>query len=292
MKKVLFILSIFIITSCKGNDEKTVDSVAVNQINKQQKKLKRYEVKSGIVKYKITINGKVMGSTVTGSGTESLFFKNWGAIELVESNSTKTTKMHFLGKEKINSQNTHTISKLENGKSYSVDFKNATIYLQRDPMMELMKNTNTDAGNSGKKMLKAMGGNKVGEESFLGYPCEIWDASGIKQWIYKGVTLKIESKTMGITTIKEAIQAKFNIPVSDSDFKLPNFPIIKETNYLSNDAYQAEQQETKVKMKQMQNMTFSEFKKMAKKDPEMQNMTDEELKKQFKLMKQMLKYSN
>jgi len=292
MKKVLFILSIFIILSCKGNDEKTVDSVAVNQINKQQKKLKRYEVKSGIVKYKITIKGKVMGSIVTGSGTENLFFKNWGAIELVESKSTKTTKMHFFGKEKINSQNTHTISKLENGKSYSVDFKNATIYLQRDPMMELMKNTNTDAGNSGKEMLKAMGGNKVGEERFLGYPCEIWDASGTKQWIYKGVTLKIESKIMGITTIKEAIQAKFNIPVSDSDFKLPNFPIIKETNYLSNDVYQAEQQETKVKMKQMQNMTFSEFKKMAKKDPEMQNMTDEELKQQFKLMKQMLKYSN
>lgn len=289
MKKIVLILFLISFINCKGNKENPLERESYTT---KEPTVKRYDVKSGIVIYKISMKGKIMGSTISGNGTENLYFNNWGAIELVEENSTKTTKIHFFGKEKIKTEKTHTISKLDNGKSYSVDFKNASIYLRKDPMMELMKNTNTDAGNAGKEMLKAMGGKKIGEETFLGYPCEIWDAVGTKQWIYKGVTLKMVSKIMGITTIKEATQAKFNIHVTDSHFQLPNFPIVKESGYLSDDAYQTEQQETKEKMKQMQKMTFTEFKQMAKNDPEMKNMTDKELQQQFKLMKQMLKYAN
>ena len=289
--KYLFIAIFWIVSiSCNGSKENSDN--AITQSDNQNPTLKRYDVKSGMVTYKITINGKVMGSTITGSGSEKLYFKNWGATELKEENSTKTTKMNFFGKEKIKTDKTHTINKLDNGKSYLVNFKNASIYLRRDPMMELMKNTNTDAGNAGKEMLKSVGGKKIGEENFLGYPCEIWDAMGSKQWIYKGVTLKIVSKVMGITTIKEATEAKFNINVSDKHFQLPDFPIVKEEGYLSDDAYQAEQQDMKTKKDHLKKMSFEEFKKMAKQDPEMKNMTDKELKEQYKLMKQMLNLSN
>ena len=289
--KYLFIAIFWIVSiSCNGSKENSDN--AIMQSDNQNPTLKRYDVKSGMVTYKITINGKVMGSTITGSGSEKLYFKNWGATELKEENSTKTTKMNFFGKEKIKTDKTHTINKLDNGKSYLVNFKNASIYLRRDPMMELMKNTNTDAGNAGKEMLKSVGGKKIGEENFLGYPCEIWDAMGSKQWIYKGVTLKIVSKVMGITTIKEATNAKFNIDVSDKYFQLPDFPIVKEEGYLSDDAYQAEQQDMKTKKDHLKKMSFEEFKKMAKQDPEMKNMTDKELKEQYKLMKQMLNLSN
>lgn len=289
--KYLFIAIFWIVSiSCNGSKENSDN--AIMQSDNQNPTLKRYDVKSGMVTYKITINGKVMGSTITGSGSEKLYFKNWGATELKEENSTKTTKMNFFGKEKIKTDKTHTINKLDNGKSYLVNFKNASIYLRRDPMMELMKNTNTDAGNAGKEMLKSVGGKKIGEENFLGYPCEIWDAMGSKQWIYKGVTLKIVSKVMGITTIKEATEAKFNINVSDKHFQLPDFPIVKEEGYLSDDAYQAEQQDMKTKKDHLKKMSFEEFKKMAKQDPEMKNMTDKELKEQYKLMKQMLNLSN
>ena len=289
--KYLFIAIFWIVSiSCNGSKENSDN--AITQSDNQNPTLKRYDVKSGSITYKITINGKVMGSTITGSGSEKLYFKNWGATELKEENSTKTTKMNFFGKEKIKTDKTHTINKLDNGKSYLVNFKNASIYLRRDPMMELMKNTNTDAGNAGKEMLKSVGGKKIGEENFLGYPCEIWDAMGSKQWIYKGVTLKIVSKVMGITTIKEATNAKFNIDVSDKYFQLPDFPIVKEEGYLSDDAYQAEQQDMKTKKDHLKKMSFEEFKKMAKQDPEMKNMTDKELKEQYKLMKQMLNLSN
>ncbi len=290
MKYVFIAIFWMVSISCNGSKENSDN--AIMQSNNQNPTLKRYNVKSGMVTYKITSNGKVMGSTITGSGSEKLYFKNWGATELKEENSTKTTKMIFFGKEKIKTDKTHTINKLDNGKSYSVDFKNASIYLRRDPMMELMKNTNTDAGNAGKEMLKSVGGKKIGEENFLGYPCEIWDAMGSKQWIYKGVTLKIVSKVMGITTVKEATNARFNVDVSDKYFQLPDFPIVKEEGYLSDGAYQKNQDEMKNNINHLKKMSFEDFKKTAKQDPEMKNMTDEELKQQYKLMKQMLNLSN
>ena len=289
--KYLFI-AIFLVASISCNGSKKNSDNTIFKSKNQEPKLKRYDVKSGIVSYKITSNGKVMGSTITGSGTENLYFKNWGATELKEENSTKTTKMNLFGKEKTQTDKAHTINKLDNGKSYSVNFKNKSIYLRRDPMMELMKNTNTDAGNAGKKMLKSVGGKKVGNENFLGYPCEIWDAMGSKQWIYKGVTLKIVSKVMGITTVKKATNAKFNIEVSDKYFQLPDFPIVKEEGYLSEGAFQKNLKERKNETEHLKNMSFEDFKKTAKQDPEMKNMSDEELKQQYKLMKQMLNLSN
>ena len=289
--KYLF-MAIFIVASISCNGSKENSNSTIFQSKNQDPKLKRYDVRSGRITYKITINGKVMGSTITGSGTENLYFKDWGATELKEENSTKTTKMNFFGKEKTQIEKTHTINKLDNGKSYSVNFKNKSIYLRRDPMMELMKNTNTDAGNAGKEMLKSVGGKKVGKENFLGYPCEIWDAMGSKQWIYKGVTLKIVSNVMGISTVKEATNVKFNSNVDNSYFKLPDFPIVKEDGYLSDDAYKTEQKDMKTKKDHLKKMSFEEFKKMAKQDPEMKNLSDEELKQQYKLMKQMLNLSN
>ncbi len=289
MKNLLIFVFFVSFISCNGNKDITKETLEIQQ---QEPTLKRYDVKSGMVTYKITIKGKVMGSTVSGSGTENLYFKNWGAVELVEEQSTKTTKIKFFGKEKTEIQSTHTIAKLDNGKSYHVDFDKATIYLRRDPAMEFMKNTNTDVGNAGMSMLESMGGKKIGEENFLGYPCEIWDAMGTKQWIYKGVSLKLESKIMGITTIKEATSAKFNISVAEKYFQLPDFPITKEAGYLSDDAYQAEQQEMKQSMEKMRKMTFAEFKQIAKDDPDLQNMTDEQLKQQFDLMKKMLQHAN
>ncbi len=66
MKKSSLLIFLFTtLISCNGNS---------------QKKLKRYQIKSGIVKYESTITGKVLGSTMSGSGTQTIYFKDWGAI--------------------------------------------------------------------------------------------------------------------------------------------------------------------------------------------------------------------
>ena len=289
MKKLIIILSLLIVTiSCKGNENK--DSLAVT--DKQENKLKRYEVKSGIVQYTSTISGKVLGSVITGSGTESLYFKDWGAIELVEEKSTQTTNTKIFGKKSTETTNTHTMSKLDNGESYHVDFDKKQIFLRRDMAMDMTKifHPNTDAGDVGQNMLESMGGKKIDEENFLGHDCEIWDIMGAKQWMYKGVVLKLEMTVMGITTIKEATSAKFNTSVSDKYFKLPDYPIQKEEGFMGNDEFEDDMEDMDAEMEEMSKMSFKEWKSIVQEnDTEMEAMSDEELKQNYDMMQKMIK---
>lgn len=278
MKKLNILISfIVILTSCNGNS---------------QNELKRYDVKSGIVEYTTTISGKVMGSTITGSGTESVYFKDWGAIELKEEQSTQTTTMKFFGKVKTDKTSTHTINKLDNGESYLVDFDKKTIYLSRDMAMDMTKafHPNADAGDVGKSMLESVGGKKIGTESILGYNCDIWDIKGAKQWMYKGVVLKMDITVLGVRTLTEATSAKFDTTVADSNFKLPDFPIHKMEGYRSNDEYNEDMEEMDANMDKIQNLSFEEWKKIAlKNDEEMQNMSDKELRQTYDMIQKMIK---
>jgi len=116
----------------------------------QETKLKRYEVKSGIVEYKTTTEGKIMGTTTNGEGIEKLYFKDWGAIELQEVKSTTTTHTKFFGKETTEVNEVHTMAKLDNGKSYGVDFERKEILVRNDLAMESIKTFNNgDAHQTG-----------------------------------------------------------------------------------------------------------------------------------------------
>ena len=290
MKKLSIILALLVATvSCKGNENKVADSLAVNT-NKQETKLKRYEVKSAIVNYKTTISGKVMGSTITGGGTENLYFKNWGDLELKEAQSTQTTTSKFFGKSSTQTEESHTMSKLDNGKSYHVDFKREKIMLQRDMAMEMNKMfAGGDVNKTGKQMLEGMGGKIVGQESVLGYNCDIWDVMGGKQWIYKGLPLKIEVSIMGITTITVATSAKFNVSVADKYFELPNFPIEEMEGYQDDEEYTADKAEMKRNAQKMKNMTYAEYKAMViKDDPETAEMSEEEWQQSYTMFKTMM----
>ena len=288
MKKITFLLSFLIMfTACKGNEDKTKDDNAA-----QETKLKRYDVKSGIVEYKTTISGSVMGGTVTGSGTQSLYFKNWGALELRKENSTQTTSIKVFGKENKQTTKTNIIDKLDNGESYHVDMDKKQTYLSRDPMMDIMKQTGTDAGHAGKKMLESMGGKLVGNEKFMGYDCEIWEIMGGKQWIYKGVMLKLEMTMMGVKTVTEATTAKFDVSVADNYFKLPDYPVVKEEGYLNNNQLNDEMEDMNANMDKLSKMSYEEWKKMAltdKEDEEIQNMSEEELRQTYDMMQKMIK---
>jgi len=291
MKKRSIIIALFIIAvSCKGNENKPADSLAVNS-DKQETKLKRYEVKSAMVAYKTTISGKVMGSTVSGNGTESLYFKNWGDVELKEAQASQTTKTNIFGVKKTETSESHTMNKLDNGKSYHVDFKRKKIILQRDMGMEMTKMfADGDVNKTGKEMLEGMGGKIVGQESILGYNCDIWDVMGGKQWIYKGLPLKIEVNLMGILTVTEATSAKFDIAVADKYFELPNFPIEEMEGYQDDKEYTKDKVEMKQNAQKMKNMTYAEYKAMViKDDPEAAEMSEEEMQQSYQMFKIMIK---
>ncbi len=297
MKNIsILFLFILLFVSCKNNDTETLDTASLIS-KKENQDLKRYKVKSGMITYKTTISGNIMGGVVSGSGTENKYFRNWGSLELVEEESTKTTTIKMFGQNKKETETTHTINKFNNGESYYVDFKHKKIYANRDLAMDMTKifQPNQDAGAVGKSMAEGMGGKIIGKENYLGYECEIMELMGSKQWIYKGVTLKLEMTVMGISTLKEATSAKFNVSVSDTFFELPDFPIIKQKGFMSNEEFNKEMnnEDYQDEIDALKNMTFEEWKSVAiKEDEEMRNMSDQELRETYDMMQKMIQLQN
>jgi hypothetical protein len=176
---------------------------------------KRYDVKSGVIEYKTTGSGDMMGIKTEMSGTNKVMFKEWGKTELHQS----TTKSVVMGRE----ENTQDTTKIENGKVYVVDYVQKII-IEYDAS-KLMHSQYKDLAKSSKELLTDMGGKKVGEESILGYECEVWKTPMIKLWVYKGLALKSEATVMGITNTMEATNVQLDVSVSDEDLKLPDFPL-------------------------------------------------------------------
>ncbi|MCK5816009.1 MAG: hypothetical protein KAH07_08705 [Flavobacteriaceae bacterium] len=289
MKKIsLLLFAAILLFAFKGNEKN--ERLELNS-EKQTQQLKRYEVKSGIIIYETKTNGKVMGSTIVGSGDEKVYFKDWGAVELIEETSTETTTTKLFGKKSVDTNNSHSMTKLDNGETAVVDFKNKKIYMNRDMAMDMASMFNGgNAGDAGKSMAEGMGGEIVGKEKFLGYSCEIMEMMGSKQWIYKGVTLKIEMTLAGITTTKTATSAKFDVNVPNKYFELPDFTVVKQEGFTNNQDFEKEMEDMKDEMEVLKKMSYEEWKKLAtENDEEMRNMSDKELREMYDMMQAMLK---
>ena len=209
---------------------------------------KRYEVKSGVIDYTISGSGEMMGIKTQMSGTNKVIFKEWGNIELHHN----TSKSVVMGRE----EHTKDTTKIENGKVYVVDYDQKIIVEYETS--KLMHTQYKDLAKSSKEMLNEMGGKKVGEESILGYECEVWEMPQIKLWLYKGIALKSEANIMGITNTMEATNVQLDVSISDDQLKLPDFPIksMQEANSPSQMP-----QMTPEQMQQMQEMMKSFTKK-------------------------------
>jgi hypothetical protein len=222
MKNLVLLLLILVVYSCNYRNEDSFKTSINNQVQKENK----YGVKSGIIKYKLTIYGNVMDNVVSGSGFENLYFDNWGKKELKEELITKTTKAKFFKDEKKEQTEIHNLQKTVNNTIYKVDYNKKIINKSTNINTEM--NTydpnNTIKSNN---ILKEFGGEKLGNEIFKGYDCEIWNIRGTKQWLYKGVPLKTEHTLIGVKTIKEAVSADFNVIVVNNEFELPDYPIIE-----------------------------------------------------------------
>jgi len=81
---------------------------------------------------------------------------------------------------------------------YMVNLDDNTATKMENPMLKGFEGQ--DLTEMGEKMLKQMGGKKIGSEKFLGRPTEIWEIKqmGTKSWIWKGVPLKSELNMMGM----------------------------------------------------------------------------------------------
>lgn len=275
MKKSIIITIVAIFTmSCDGN----------SQTNKP------YPVKSGMVEYVITSHGKMLGTTIDSKGTESLYFKDWGNIVMKKDRSTETSVSKFFGRETKEEKETQSMTKMVNELVYIVDFESKTISEMENTGMMAMNSIapNTEAHEFGKSSLEALGGEKIGTESFLGYECEKWTIPGGTQLVYNGIMLKAEMTILGIKTVTTATSATFGSSVPDRYFELPSYPIEKQDNGLG----EMDNGDKEV-MKKVGKMSFEEWKKLAVQgDEELENSSDEELRKVYDMTQKFIKMNS
>lgn len=179
---------------------------------------KMYETESGIVEYEIRGGGTLMGMKTSTKGTKTLSFKNWGNLSLTE--ETKTVETNGKAKQE------RTLGKFENGIVYVVDFEQKAIMkMDMQDSMNAYGKGKSNMTQVGREMMQQMGGKKVGEESVLGYTCEVWEFQWGKVWGHKGIPLKTQSTMMGITHTEIATKVNFGASIPSSKFVLPNYPI-------------------------------------------------------------------
>jgi len=184
--------------------------------------LKKYDIKSGKIEYKISGSGNIMGmGKMKVIGKSRLIFDNFGAIELDEESKVEQTSV--MGN--VQNQKSHTLTLQKDGTLYNVDFARKRVVKSALPASGMVKASGKSAKELGLDMLKQMGGKKTGTSKVLGYPCDIWELMGTKQCIYKGITLSSTTNMMGIKLKKIATKAQFNIDIDKSSFKLPNYKV-------------------------------------------------------------------
>jgi len=185
--------------------------------------MQKYEVANGKVEYEIKGSGDIMGMKMKTIGKKRLIFTDYGVENLTEEN--KISKEEMNGKSKTTK--THTLTYMKNSIVYTVRFDAKRIMRMQNPAaaMSGLMGAGKNMEQTGKEMMKSMGGKKIGTDKVLGYTCDVWDLMGVKQCIYKGLPLKVESNIMGIKNTEIATKAEFDISLSNDDFKLPDFPI-------------------------------------------------------------------
>lgn len=187
--------------------------------------MKKYEVKSGKIEYKIKGSGNIMGMVETKTiGKKRIIFDNYGVKDLTEEN--KVTKETTMGQTKV--RKTHTITYMNEGIVYNVNFNKKVIVRMKSPAVGMMGMMNSDKSmkDTGAAMMQKMGGKKLGTDKVLGYTCDIWNLMGEKQCMYKGIPLRIESYVMGMKSTEEATKAEFDISIHQDDFRLPDYPFM------------------------------------------------------------------
>ncbi len=247
---------------------------------------KRYEVESGEVVFKT--------KGPEGEGTKILKFDQYGMREALHETIEKNGRV-------VKDQ----LTIFDHGKSYSIDLLTKTGTDGSDitgMSMGMMRPSDGNYAAKGKEMLEQLGGRKVGSQNFLGKNCEKWELNMMGKTtllLWKGITLRSESKVMGFQILEEAQNIKTGVSFSDDVFTPPadvtiSKPDMGEMGFPGmgdEDDGMGMSQEDIEMMQKIQNMSFEEFKKIMKEHGE-EELTEEEMKQAYEMFKNMAKMYN
>ncbi len=213
--RIIYILLFFILsTTLYGNDH-----------------FRQYKFKSGIIYYDVKTSSFDNNLNSNVQGIARLVFDNWGLKELKEEDTSEVQAGDF-----NDSNSRHTMTLVDNGTIYTVDYSEKKIYKTRDRDLDLAISEKLDLSDESVKSLIELGAKKVGKDTIAGYECDIWEYSDQQVCLYKGIPLKITIKNAGFLSIKKAVQVTFDNDIPASSFSLPSFPIVTDSDYSNNKA--------------------------------------------------------
>lgn len=178
-----------------------------------QQSAKRYAVKSGKIEYKLT------GNT---TGTKTVYFNNYGNKHYEHEKSVTVTKVFGISDR----SETDKITIIDNDYFWTIDNIENKNYEGEMPYAKLGKQitadmTEAEQGKMADDILQSFGGQRLGTEKVLGFICEKMSLMGSTIWIYNGISLKTETKVMGIVANEEAVSFEEDIRIPDSRFVPP-----------------------------------------------------------------------
>lgn len=200
--RLSLVLAIFLLASCTANG--------------WSQELRRYKTRAAIVEYKMS---------GMQTGTETLYFDRWGMRE------AKYTQTEIKAGTIVVKQNRITL--LDGEWTYNVDLDSKTGTKIPTPLLKELtgaaKREDKDATEIGEEMMTRMGGRKIGTETVLGKPCDVWEIKNMntKSWVWQGVTLKSIVNMMGKTQTTEATRLQDNVNIPEGKLTLP--PNVKIT---------------------------------------------------------------
>ena len=190
---------------------------------------KRYPMKSGMVLYDINTTGIGTGLKTNSIGISRLVFDDWGAKEIREDDVSEVQTGDF--NEQIHR---HTMSKMDYGTIYTVDFDENVTYQTRDKSIDMAIAQGEDLSNESIDLLKDMKAIKIGTDQVAGYTCDIWKLQDQTLCMYQGIPLKITIQAPGFISTRTAQMAIFDKPISPKEFNLPGFAVVIDKDYTSN----------------------------------------------------------
>jgi hypothetical protein len=190
---------------------------------------KRYPVKSATILYDVNTTGESVGLRTKTLGVARLVFDKWGALEVKEEDSTEVQTGDY-----NETREKHSLSKIDYGTVYSVDYDEKIIYKTRDADMDTAIAQGLDLSNENFDFLKDIHAVKEGNMTIAGLKCDLWKGQDQSVCLYKGIPLLISIDTEGFHSSRTAVYAVINKPIMQSEFALPHFPIIIDDDYTSN----------------------------------------------------------
>ena len=182
-----------------------------------------FTVKSAKVEYKTTRAGTFgkgpASLKIDEKSTSRLVLDDYGKRELNEKESIEKTTMVMI--KQTETKKRHTLTFMEGTTVFDVNFKSKKIQkrTREDPDLDKM---------SYDDLMKQVGAKKIGSDKVLEWECTVWQLDEMKLCVYKGIPLRTETEENGIKSVEIATKAAFDLEMTESDFTLPDYPIVEE----------------------------------------------------------------